>query len=139
MRVRALGGVAVACGLATAASAATVTVTVEDVPNDRGEVHVNLCDAATFLGSDCPFDVHRLAHRGRVVVKVRNVPPGRYAAVAYHDENANRDLDVNFLGLPEERFGFTNDPVLLLGPPSFKDCAFDVGNKGVTVKIRLKR
>jgi uncharacterized protein (DUF2141 family) len=131
------------CGLATViaggAAAATVTVTVERVPNDRGEVHVDLCDAATFLTTNCPYDASRPARRGTIVVVVPNVAPGRYAAVAYHDANANHDLDLNALGIPTELYGFSNNPPMLLGPPLFKDSAFDVADKDVAVKIRLRR
>jgi uncharacterized protein (DUF2141 family) len=123
----------------TAAQAANVKVTVEGVPNNRGEVHVDLCTEKTFLTPDCPFDVAAPAHRGRITLTLTHIPPGRYAAVGYHDENANRDLDVNALGIPKERYGFSNDPPMLMGPPLFKDSAFDVAEKDVQVKIRLKR
>src|SRR5260221_13205135 len=89
-------GLVVLCG-AAAAQAGNVKVTVERVPNARGEVHVDVCDEATFLGPNCPFEAFVPARRGKVTVTVPNVPPGRYAAVAYHDTNANRDLDVNGL------------------------------------------
>ena len=124
---------------ATTARAADVVVMIERVPNSKGEVHVDLCTQPTFLTPDCPYDTAEPARRGRVIVTLRNIPPGRYAAVAYHDENANRDLDLNALGIPKEAYGFSNDPPMLLGPPLFKDSAFDVGDKDVEVKIRLKR
>ena len=125
--------------LAATAQAADVTITVENVPNGRGELHVDVCDEVTFLTDHCPFDAAVPARSGRVSVTVRNVPPGRYAAVAYHDANANHDLDQNGLGMPLEAFGFSNDAPMLLGPPLFKDAAFDVADKDVAVKIHLKR
>lgn len=132
-------GITAACLLSAApAGAATVIVTVDNVHGSRGEIHVDLCDAATFLTDHCPFDVTVPAHGGRVEVRVANVPPGRYAAVAYHDRNADRELDLNGLGMPTEPFGFSNDAPLLLGPPLFKDAAFDVADKDVTVAIHLK-
>jgi uncharacterized protein (DUF2141 family) len=128
-----------ACGVTGAADAADVTFIIEGVPSNRGEVHIDLCDAATFLGPNCPFDASVPAQQGGVAIVLRDIPPGRYAATAYHDVNANRDLDLNALGIPVERYGFSNDPPMLLGPPSFKDSAFDVDDKAVEVKIRLKR
>lgn len=129
----------VAACAAWPARAADVTLMVERVPNSKGEVHVDLCTQSTFLTPNCPYDTATPARRGRVIVTLRNIPPGRYAAVAYHDENANHDLDLNALGIPKEAYGFSNDPPMLLGPPLFKDSAFDVGDKDVEVKIRLKR
>jgi uncharacterized protein (DUF2141 family) len=120
-----------------AAQAATVTFTIEGVLSNRGEVHVDLCDEATFLGPNCPFDAYVPAQQGRVTIVLRNIPPGHYAAIAYHDTNANHDLDLNALGIPMEHYGFSNDPPMLLGPPLFKDSAIDVGDTDLTVTIRL--
>ncbi len=125
--------------VATVAQAGNVRVSVEQIPNARGLIHVDLCDEATFLTPNCPYDATVPAKRGRVILTVPNVPPGRYAAVGYHDENANHDLDVNALGMPKELYGFTNNPPMLMGPPLFKDSAFTVAGKDVTVTIRLKR
>jgi len=126
-------------GCAPPADAANVKVTVENVLNGRGVVHVDLCTEPTFLGRDCPYEATAPARRGRITLTIRDVPPGRYAAVGYHDENANRDLDLNALGMPMEPYGFSNDPPMLMGPPLFKDSAFDVADKDVVVRIRLKR
>jgi len=140
VRLRSLGVVvSIVCGVSAAAQAANLKITVERVPNARGMVHVDICDEATFLGNHCPYDIAVLAHRGRTVLTLPNLPPGRYAAVAYHDENGNNDLDVNALGMPKERYGFSNDPPMLMGPPLFKDAAFDVGDKDVALIIKLKR
>jgi len=140
MRMRRVGVIAMVCGIvATAAHAADVKVTVERVPNAHGKVHVDICDEAKFLGPDCVYDASMPAHRGRVTVTVRNVPPGRYAAVAYHDENANNDLDLNALGMPREPYGFSNEPPMLMGPPLFKDAAFEVKDQDVALTIKLKR
>jgi len=134
-----IGAVVAACAMVTAAHAADVKVTVEYIRSARGEIHVDVCDEMTFLGPNCPFDAAVPAHRGWVTLTVHGVPPGRYAVVAYHDANANHELDLNGFGIPKERFGFSNDPPMLLGPPLFKDSAFDVADKDVAVKVRLKR
>ena len=136
---RALEIAVVLVGLAVEAEAADVIVMVERVPNSKGEVHVDLCTDKTFLTPDCPYDAAAPSRKGRVIVTLSNIPPGRYAVTAYHDENANRDLDLNMLGMPKEAYGFSNDPPMLLGPPLFKDSAFEVGDKDVEVKVRLKR
>ena len=136
---RALEIAVVLVGLAVEAEAADVIVMVERVPNSKGEVHVDLCTDKTFLTPDCPYDGAAPSRKGRVIVTLSNIPPGRYAVTAYHDENANHDLDLNMLGMPKEAYGFSNDPPMLLGPPLFKDSSFEVGDKDVEVKVRLKR
>ncbi len=54
------------------------------------------------------------------------VPPGRYALAALHDENSNHKLDRNFFHIPKEGFGFSNNPHVLLTAPSFDTAAMQV-------------
>lgn len=52
------------------------------------------------------------------------LPESIYAVTAIHDSNDNDKLDTNFLGLPKEGFGFSNNPRIYFGPPSFKRSSF---------------
>jgi uncharacterized protein (DUF2141 family) len=54
------------------------------------------------------------------------LPPGRYAIAALHDENSNHKLDRNMIGWPREGFGFSNNPKVNLSPPSFDTAAMQV-------------
>lgn len=55
-----------------------------------------------------------------------DLPKGSYAVVAYHDANGNGEFDKNFLGIPQEKFGFTNDAKpKTMGPPDFEDARFE--------------
>ena len=58
------------------------------------------------------------------------LPAGQYAVGIFHDVNLNNKMDNNFLGLPKEQFGFSNNARALFGPPSYEDAAFEL--KGVT-------
>jgi uncharacterized protein (DUF2141 family) len=64
--------------------------------------------------------------------------PGRYGISIYHDANTNRRLDQNFLGLPVEGFGFSNNPATLVGPPSFNSAAFQVVKGDTAIPIRMR-
>ena len=63
---------------------------------------------------------------------------GVFAAGVYHDENANRRFDKNFLGLPSEPYGVSNNPGFSLGPPKFKASAFTVDDNGTELTIKLR-
>jgi uncharacterized protein (DUF2141 family) len=108
------------------ARAATVAVTVHGVRNAHGHVRVALCKKAEFLHPNCAWRGHAAAAVGDVVVRITNVPPGTYAAQAFHDENDDGKLDRNILGLPREAMGFSNDAPMRMGPPKFDAAAFDV-------------
>ncbi len=120
------------------ASAATVAVTVHGVRNDHGHVRVAICPAATFLHPNCPWFGNAPAHPGDVRVLVTNVPPGTYAAEAFHDEDDNGKLERSFFGLPEEGMGFSNDARMYFGPPKFDAASFQVGGTDKEIGFRLK-
>lgn len=72
------------------------------------------------------------------VVVFEKVPYGTYAVAVRHDENGNGRLDTNFIGMPKEGVGTSNNPRTRFGPPSFKDASFvfDKSDLEITLNIR---
>ena len=66
------------------------------------------------------------------------LPAGTYAISLFHDENNNRDFDLNPVGIPTESFGFSNNPKISFGPPKYKKAAFQL-NSDKTLTIKMKR
>jgi uncharacterized protein (DUF2141 family) len=62
---------------------------------------------------------------------------GDYAVALIHDENGNGRLDKMF-GVPREGVGFSRNPRLIFGPPSFADARFPVAAQPVEEIVRLK-
>ncbi len=48
------------------------------------------------------------------------IPPGTYAVKIHIDENENGELDTNFLGIPKEQYGISNNALFL----NFKAASF---------------
>lgn len=115
-----------------------VDVTVTGVRNAKGHVLVAVCDRATFLAPTCAYRGRAAAAAGAVMVRVTGVPPGTYAAEAYHDENDNARLDRSWLGFPEEGLGFSRDAPMRFGPPGFADAAFAVAREGASISFGLR-
>ena len=42
-----------------------------------------------------------------------DIPPGTYAVKLHIDENENGELDTNFLGIPKEQYGISNNGLFL--------------------------
>lgn len=60
-----------------------------------------------------------------------------YALAIFHDVNANKYLDKNFLGMPEEKYGFSNDARGTFGPPYYSEASFKVSpNQQLKIAIR---
>ena len=73
------------------------------------------------------------------VVELGLEPNARYAIAVFHDENENGTLDTTGgLGIPKEGFGFSSNPPLKIGAPSFDEVAISVGTQEVTAEINLK-
>lgn len=75
----------------------------------------------------------------KAILRLKDVGRGRYAISVFHDENNNRKLDTNFLGIPKEAVGASNNASGLMGPPKWKDAVFELKNKSVTQRINLKK
>jgi uncharacterized protein (DUF2141 family) len=73
----------------------------------------------------------------QLTVLIPDLPPGRYAVAAYVDSNRNGRLDKNFLGMPKEIFGFSNNVRGMFGPPDFDAAVFEIGAGIVTKSIQL--
>ncbi len=118
--------------------AADVAVTVTGIRNDHGQVLVAVCERANFLQPHCSWMGRAAAHEGDVLVVIPGVPPGTYAAQAFHDEDANGRLERSFLGLPKEGMGFSHDAPMHFGPPQFDAASFVVGTKTVRIAFRMR-
>jgi uncharacterized protein (DUF2141 family) len=119
------------------ASAATVQVNIVNVRSDKGVLQVAVCDEATYR-KDCRLTATMPAKAGAMTVDVADVPSGTWAVLAYHDENSNKKLDTNFVGMPTEGYGFSNGAASRFGPPSFKEAAITVGEGNVPASVTLK-
>lgn len=122
----ALALVSLAMPLVARADGGTVSIEVDGLRSDRGEVRGALFasrDGWTEEGhqiATCTAHVH--GHVARCVIE--EVPPGDYAFAFLHDEDDDGELDRDWIGVPQEGFGFSNDARPGLGAPSFESARF---------------
>jgi len=57
-------------------------------------------------------------------VVLTDVPAGQYAVSVFHDENLNEKLDKNFMGIPKEGYGASNNPGRKMRAPTFDEACF---------------
>lgn len=68
---------------------------------------------------------------------VPDLPVGDYAIRFFHDENNNGALDTNWIGIPTEAFGFSNDVQVRFGKPPLADMIFHVlGDTDIVVNAQ---
>lgn len=106
--------------------------------NEKGSA-----DAAVFASAvdwpeghkDFAHDASPISH-GQSTISF-HVPPGRYGVVVLHDENMNYKMDRDFLGIPKEGFGFSENPHVVLTAPSFRQASFQVTCPATSINVKI--
>lgn len=138
MRRTSIGIAALALGLAGPANAADVKVTVDGIHPGAGAIRVALYAGPDGFRHepDAKQVLSAPANAATAMVDFKDVPAGRYAVIAYHDENDNKKMDLILGMLPDEGWGLSNDP-RVMGPPRFEPSAFQVAEPGAATEIHL--
>ena len=72
-----------------------------------------------------------------VIVVIDSLVYGEYAVKVFHDENKNGILDTDFLGIPDEDYGYSNDASGWFGPPSWEKAKFIFNKPEMKIKINI--
>ena len=121
------------------AQQATLEVSLTGIQHDRGSVRVGLyADPKTFRKEAHAVAIQQVAAaQGTVTVQFAGLVPGRYAIMAYHDEDGNGELNRRLGMFPTEGYGLSNNPTVS-GPPAFDDSAFVVGADITRLSIDIR-
>jgi uncharacterized protein (DUF2141 family) len=126
---------------ATTTALCSVTVRVTNLRSPEGQICFSLfAGPEGFPGEGeqalakgvIPADAPALAYT------FHSLKPGQYAVALFHDENGNGTLDKGFLGIPQEGFGFSSNPLILMGAPSFRAAAIALHRPQNEIQICLK-
>lgn len=126
--------------LCAAASPTAIEVTVENVRSSKGLITAVLYNdnPETFLKRGARLDRIRVdAHEGETVLCLNAPASGRYTVALYHDENGNKEFDRNFLGIPTEGYGFSQNPGFRFGKPDIEETLFTVNGEKTDLRISI--
>ncbi|MCB1704702.1 MAG: DUF2141 domain-containing protein [Halioglobus sp.] len=143
--LRAVGFVVLgAVGQGALAEALTGIVMVElaGLKAVSGDVFVAVYDSdATWLGDDA-VAVQKVviadALDGDLVRTELQLPMGEYALSAFYDRDGDGELTTNFIGMPREPIGLSNNAVGKFGPPSYSDAVFTLGAEPIIQSIIMR-
>lgn len=118
-----------------------VAVTVNKVRPGKGMLHITLVNKEQFL-------LRRKLKKPlmKVIVKTsgksvhyefKDVPPGDYAVQVLQDFDEDGYMTDNWLGLPKEPWGMSNNPPVGLGGPKWERAKFTVTESSEVVKVSL--
>lgn len=120
----------------TAQETYTLTINFTGMESDKGAVFVGIHDKKEdFLKKRFKEAVVKVTDKKATIV-FEGLPEGTYAVSAFHDENDNKKMDTNFIGIPKEPIGVSNDAKGFMGPPKYKDAKFTVTkNTSLTIAV----
>ncbi len=105
-----------------AKSQITIKIVFKNLESNAGHVLVDFRD-----GNDRPIKGITGAIKDKEsIIIISGLLPGKYSFKYFHDANDNKKLDTNWIGIPKEGFGFSNNAKIKFGPPNFKETIFEV-------------
>jgi len=127
-------------GEAVAASVA-LNIEVINVKSDVGSLYVSVYDSKdTFLGDD--YFQHKVIkvadhlQQERIVFDLL-LPVGEYAIAIHHDDNDNKKMDTNFIGIPKEPVAMSNNHIPRFGPPKYTEAKFQLEKTAQSMQFKL--
>ena len=117
-----------------------IQVDIDGLHSDSGQVLCALFSSA----ADFPKKPEKAVAHSKsdisdkhATCEFQSVPPGTYAVAVFHDENSNGKLDTNFMGIPREGVGASNNAKGRFGPPKFPAAAFLHASGRTNLKISI--
>lgn len=119
-----------------------IHITILNIRNSTGTV------ACALFESSVGFPTKYLHSATNVMsIKIRDtharcdfldIPQGTYAIAVVHDENMNGIIETNWMGIPKEGYGFSNDVKSLIGAPSYTAASFPYDGENLEMMIKLR-
>ena len=125
------------CSYAQQNNAHTITINISGMKSDEGDVFVAMYNSEKdFIKNEYRTVIVKVSNKKAIAV-FKNVPTAWYAITIFHDVNDNRKMDTNFIGIPKEPIGVSNNATGFMGPPKYRKAKFEVTND-VTISIKVK-
>ncbi|TFW13469.1 DUF2141 domain-containing protein [Duganella callida] len=124
--------------ISTAAGAAELTIAVDGVASNDGQIMVAVYDSADGFPARPVRAASAPARSGAMRLKIADLPAGDYAFAIYHDANGNNRLDRNAVGMPTEDFAFSNNALGERGAPRFEDARVTLPAEGAVASVNLR-
>jgi uncharacterized protein (DUF2141 family) len=120
----------------------TLTVRITGARNTKGKIGITLFQNAQGFPEDPSKAIQQQSVEidpntmsGQVTFK--NVRQGTFAVSVLHDENGNGKMDKNFVGMPKEGYGASNNPKKKKRAPTFDEAKFSLNASEQTIEVTL--
>lgn len=133
------GVLALALSVSALATAGTLEIEITDIRSTEGQLMVAVHGSAEgWDGKAPPVAAQLHAPTGdSAVLSFEGLAPGSYAVQVMHDQNGNGELDSNFMGMPIEGYGFSNNPEVMR-KATFEEARIELVEAGTRIQLRLR-
>ncbi len=104
-----------------------LSLSITNLRNNKGHVLISVYKD----GVGYPEELDKAVRRAKLTitnktasVSFAGLASGNYAIAILHDENNDGKMNTNFLGIPKEGYGFSNNVMGTFGPPTFSKASF---------------
>lgn len=115
-----------------------LTINITNIESIKGEIIIGVFNTdKNFLKDGSAIKNYSIKvenHSEQIIIT--DLPKGEYAISMYHDENSDNQCNRNFLGIPKEPYGFSNNIKPKFSAPAYEDCKFILdGEKELEIKL----
>ncbi|WP_448212012.1 DUF2141 domain-containing protein [Colwellia sp. MEBiC06753] len=120
-----------------------VNLSITNINSSNGQIVVRVYDNKANWMSDKADEITLEQAFGLDAVENNRIdvslelPQGNYSLYLFHDLDNNNEMAANWLGIPKEPVGTSNNAKGFMGPPSFDDANFTVTSEQNNLAIKL--
>ena len=112
-----------------------LSISFSGMKNDKGNLMLAFFNSKdTFLKKENFGKVLKITNK-RASISI-DLPNGEYAFACFHDVNNNKKMDKNILGIPTERYAFSNNAKGFMSAPTYEKAKFFL-DKDLKIDINL--
>ena len=115
-----------------------LTIKISNIEKIKGDIKVGIFNTnANFLKEGYAIKNYSIkVDKSTATLIISDLPKGEYAVTMYHDENSDNECNRNFIGIPKEPYGFSNNIKPKMSAPKYNDCKFTFSeNRTLNIKL----
>ncbi len=119
-------------------SFAQLELTFTNINSTEGKLVLSIHESEdSFLSKETAIKTAIAVKGTEVRYRHDDLKPGNYAVRVFHDLNDNDELDKNFIGIPKEPYGVSNNAKERFGPPKYEKARFYYDGTPMSLSIEL--
>lgn len=116
-----------------------LTITISGATPQTGQILATLFNSSqSYMNEPYREALAPVDDAGRSTVVIADLPAAAYAVSVVYDWDSDGELDTNFVGIPTEAFGFSNNATALFGPPDWDAVRFKLqGDLSIEIELDM--